>query len=89
MALYPDVQKKAQAELDRVVGQGRLPDFSDRDTLPYVTALIKETIRWHIVTPTALPHATVQDDVYNGYFIPKGSTVLPNLWYDHSLTAVC
>ena len=81
MALYPEAQKKAQAELDRVIGPSRLPDFSDRDSLPYVHALVKEVLRWHVGTPTSLPHASIQDDVYNGYLIPGGSIVLPNLWY--------
>ncbi|TFK88171.1 CyP450 monooxygenase [Polyporus arcularius HHB13444] len=80
MALYPEAQQKAQAELDRVVGSSRLPDFSDRDSLPYVNALIKEILRWHVGTPTSLPHASIQDDIYNGYLIPGGSIVLPNLW---------
>ncbi|KAI0793615.1 CyP450 monooxygenase [Fomes fomentarius] len=80
MALHPDVQKKAQAELDEVIGSGRLPDFSDRQSLPYVNALIMELVRWHIVTPTGLPHTTIQDDEYNGYFIPKGSVIVPNVW---------
>ncbi len=81
MALYPDVQKKAQAELDKVVGSRRLPDFTDRQSLPYINALVKELTRWHIVAPTAIPHATIQDDEFNGYFIPKGSVVIVNLWY--------
>jgi len=51
MALYPEVQKRAQAELDRVVGPKGLPEFSDRDDLPYINALVKETMRWHLVTP--------------------------------------
>jgi cytochrome P450 len=50
MALYPDVQKKAQAELDRVLG-GRLPEFNDRPNLPYINAMIKESGRWQPVTP--------------------------------------
>ena len=82
MALYPEAQKKAQAELDRVIGPSRLPDFSDRDSLPYVHALVKEVLRWHVGTPTSLPHASIQDDVYNGYFIPKGSQIVPNAWYE-------
>ena len=45
MALNPDVQKKAQAEVDRVIGADRLPDFSDEPALPYVTALLKEVLR--------------------------------------------
>ena len=52
MILYPDVAKKAQAELDAVVGQDRLPNFADRERLPYINALLLEVIRWHSVTPT-------------------------------------
>lgn len=55
MALYPDVQRKAQAELDAVVGGSRLPDFSDRDSLPYINALVKESMRWNQVTPLGKP----------------------------------
>ncbi len=81
MALYPEAQQKAQEELDRVVGSSRLPDFSDRDSLPYVNALIKEILRWHVGIPISLPHASIQDDIYNGYLIPGGSIVISNLWY--------
>ena len=45
MLLHPDVQKAAQAEIDRVVGQNRLPELKDRDSLPYVTAVLRETFR--------------------------------------------
>ena len=51
MALYPEVQKKAQAEMDAVVGSHRLPDFEDRPSLPYINAIIKESMRWHLVLP--------------------------------------
>lgn len=51
MALYPDVRKRAQSELDAVVGSQRLPEFSDRPSLPYINALVKETLRWHLVSP--------------------------------------
>jgi hypothetical protein len=51
MAMYPEVQKKAQKELDAVVGCERLPDFSDRNALPYINAVVKETLRWQPVTP--------------------------------------
>ena len=80
----PEVQEKAHKELDAVVGSRRLPTFEDLDSLPYVTAIIKETARWQVVTPIGLPHRTIQDDEYNGYFIPKGSNVLANLWYTPS-----
>ncbi len=51
MAKYPDIQRKAQDELARVVGRDRLPNFSDRPALPYIEALIKEILRWQPVTP--------------------------------------
>jgi cytochrome P450 len=80
MALYPEVQARAQAEIDAVVGNDRLPSFEDRDRLPYVEALTKEALRWHSVVPTSVPHRVTEDNVFNGYFIPKGSLVLSNLW---------
>ncbi|KAL2803244.1 putative cytochrome P450 oxidoreductase OrdA-like protein [Aspergillus granulosus] len=80
MALFPDVQKRAQDEIDRVVGRGRLPGYADRERLPYVDALSKEALRWHPIGPMGLPHRTTEDDIYNGYLIPKGSIVLPNIW---------
>ena len=55
MALYPAVQKKAQAELDAVVGSDRLPDFEDRASMPYINAVIKELLRWNLVTPLGEP----------------------------------
>jgi cytochrome P450 len=51
MAIYPDVQRKAQAEIDAVVGRNRLPDFNDRESLPYINAMVKETMRWQLVAP--------------------------------------
>ena len=51
MVLYPDVQKRAQAEIDSVVGKYRLPTFEDRDSLPYVNATMREVLRWGIVAP--------------------------------------
>jgi hypothetical protein len=51
MTLYPDVQRKAQAEIDQMVGNSRLPNFSDEGALPYVQAIVKETLRWHPVAP--------------------------------------
>lgn len=80
MAMYPGVQKKAQDELDRVVGRTRLPDFSDRESLPYINAVVRELTRWNSVAPLALPHAVLEDDEYNGYYIPKGCIVMPNVW---------
>ena len=51
MSLYPEVQARAQAEIDQVVGQSRLPSWDDHDSLPYLEALVKEVLRWNPVTP--------------------------------------
>ncbi len=81
MTLYPEVQKKAQEELDTIVGSERFPEFSDRSSLPYVNALVKELLRWYPATPLGAPHRVVEDDEYNGYVIPGGSTVFVNMWF--------
>ncbi|KAI0066585.1 cytochrome P450 [Artomyces pyxidatus] len=80
LVLYPDIQRRAQAELDAVTEGKRLPDFEDRPRLPYVEALCKEVLRWRCVAPVGVPHSTMEDNVYNGYFIPKGATVIANIW---------
>ncbi|KAF7355007.1 hypothetical protein MSAN_01416200 [Mycena sanguinolenta] len=79
MALYPAVQAKAQAEIDAVVGNDRLPTFADREDLPYVDALVKEVLRWHSVTPTGVMRRAMREDVYEGYLIPKGALILTNI----------
>lgn len=80
MILFPDAQKKAQEEIDRVIGSDRLPDFKDEMSLPYVRALVKETLRWRAVNKFGMMHATNDDDWYEGYFIPKGAVVVLNWW---------
>ncbi len=80
MSLYPDVQMRAQAELIRVVGHDRMPEEEDRDRLPYVNALIKETLRWYPALPMGVARRALADDEYNGYRIPKGATVMVNAW---------
>ncbi|KAE8146925.1 cytochrome P450 [Aspergillus avenaceus] len=79
MALYPEVQRKAQEEIDRVVGE-RLPEFSDRESLPYIEAMVKELLRWHPVVTAGVSHVSTHDDMCNGYFIPKGSNIINNVW---------
>ncbi|KAK2042897.1 cytochrome P450 [Colletotrichum somersetense] len=81
MMVYPEAQKKAQEEIGRVVGQGRLPGLSDRENLPYVDALAKEVMRWNPVAPMGVPHASTEDDVVEGYSVPKGSMLLANIWH--------
>ncbi|KAF7595390.1 hypothetical protein BBP40_006384 [Aspergillus hancockii] len=79
MALYPDAQRKAQEELDRVVGP-RLPMPEDRANLPYINALFNEVLRWNPVVQIGIMHAATKDDIYEGYSIPKGVPVVPNIW---------
>ena len=81
MALHPEVQEEANVELDAVVGRKRLPIFEDRVKLPYINAIVRELLRWHSVVPTGLAHHVMQDDNYQGYWIPKNSIVIPNIWY--------
>ncbi|THU99931.1 cytochrome P450 [Dendrothele bispora CBS 962.96] len=80
LVCYPEIQKKAQAELDGVVGQGRLPDFGDRKGLPYIECILKETHRMWPSLPLGVDHYSISDDVYEGYFIPKGTTIVGNTW---------
>jgi len=108
MLHYPEVQRKAQAELDRVLNHGeRLPDYEDQSDLPYITAVMKEVLRWQPVTPIGtpctldlswqyidqydvvfgpgIPHLASEDDVFEGYHIPKGAIVISNVWWVHFL----
>ncbi|XP_006457263.1 hypothetical protein AGABI2DRAFT_123130 [Agaricus bisporus var. bisporus H97] len=78
MLLYPDIQQKVHEEIDSVIGFDQLPDFSDKVRLPYLSAVLKELLRWNPITPLVIPHCTTADDVYEGYYIPKGSIVLAN-----------
>ncbi|KAF7790551.1 hypothetical protein EIP86_001507 [Pleurotus ostreatoroseus] len=80
MIHYPEVMRRAQAQIDEVVGRDRLPSFSDREQLPYIEAMVKEVLRWRPVGPIGLPRQTAEDDYYNGYFIPKGTLILLNVW---------
>jgi cytochrome P450 len=80
LVLYPEVQKRAQIELDSVISRDRLPTYDDKPRLPYIEAMSKELLRWQMVTPMGLPHSTSDDDVYRSYFIPKGSMVIADAW---------
>lgn len=79
MTLHPEAQKRAQAELDAVLGD-RLPTFADKDDLPYVTAIMKEVFRWIPVLPLAVPHRAINSDRYKDFHIPAGASVLGNAW---------
>ncbi|KAE9365030.1 putative cytochrome P450 [Stipitochalara longipes BDJ] len=81
---FPEVLPKAWEELDRVVGPNRSPTMDDEPNLPYIKAFVKEVFRWRSVAIIGgQPHAPIQDDVYKGYFIPKGTWVQGNVWAIH------
>ncbi|KAG8790020.1 hypothetical protein FRC12_012919 [Ceratobasidium sp. 428] len=80
MLLFPEAQSKAQEEIDAVIGLGRLPTMEDQPKLKYVGNLINEVLRWRPPVPAGVPHACSQDDVYQGYRIPKGAIVIGNIW---------
>jgi cytochrome P450 len=81
MIAFPEVQRRAQAELDAVVGRDRLPTFDDSRCLPYVRAIIEEVLRWRPNVPLGVAHAATEDDWYEGMFIPKGTICIPNVWH--------
>jgi cytochrome P450 len=80
MTLHPQVQQRAQAEVERVVGKDRLANINDQKDLPYVVAVIKEVLRWAPAVPQGLLHRVTQDDTYQGFRIPKGTAIIANIW---------
>ncbi|KAH9053950.1 cytochrome P450 [Lactarius deliciosus] len=85
LVLYPEVQRRAQAELDSVISRDRLPTYGDKLRLPYIEAMSKELMRWHMVTPLGVPHSLTDDDLYKGYFIPKGLLIYRAVLHDPGL----
>jgi cytochrome P450 len=85
MMLYPDVLKKAQAEIDSVLGAqaDTAPGFQHLEQLPYCVSLTKEVFRWMPVAPVGGPRQTMKDDEYKGYRIAAGTTVFANVWSIH------
>jgi cytochrome P450 len=81
---FPDAMKKAQAEIDRVIGPNRSPHWDDAPNLPYINAFVKEVLRWRSVAIIGgQPHSPTQDDTYNGWLIPRGAWVQGNVWAIH------
>ncbi|KAJ3508248.1 hypothetical protein NLJ89_g5859 [Agrocybe chaxingu] len=79
MLLYPEAQGKAQRALDSVL-HGRFPNFGDYGKIPYIDALVHESLRWNPIAPLGLFHALKEDDEYMGYILPKGSICVGNVW---------
>lgn len=79
LAAHPQVLTRAQAEVDEV-GGGRPPRGDALERLPYLQACIAEVLRWRPTTPAGLPHAAQADAEVDGYFLPRGTTLLANAW---------
>ncbi|XP_030428733.1 cytochrome P450 2J2-like [Gopherus evgoodei] len=79
MALYPDVQERVQAEIDAVIGHSRQPAMDDRDNMPYTNAVIHEVQRISNIVPLSVPRIATSDTTLAGFYVPKGTTLIPNL----------
>ncbi|KAL0064863.1 hypothetical protein AAF712_008116, partial [Marasmius tenuissimus] len=79
MVLHPKVYNKVQEEMDRVIGKDAIPSYNDRESLPYFECVLKEILRWNPPAPLGMPHRVMEHDVYRGYHIPQGSTVVANI----------
>ena len=79
---HPHVAKKIQEEIDNVVGDQRMPKLSDRARMPYTVATVFEVLRYTAaIAPSGFPHRALEETNFEGYFIPKGSTILTYAWY--------
>lgn len=83
LVTHPKIQAKIRAQLDEVVGFDRKPELKDREKLPYVEAVLAETSRLSSVVPLCIPHKATKDASLQGYFIPKDTVVILNLWAIH------
>ncbi|KAJ7499642.1 cytochrome P450 [Mycena latifolia] len=81
MMLSPAVQAKAKKELDDVIGPDRLASINDKSPLPYIRSIMAEVMRWHPALPLGIAHSVSKDDIYEGMLLPKGSLMIPNVWY--------
>ncbi|KAM6476095.1 cytochrome P450 [Trichoderma sp. SZMC 28011] len=85
IAIFPEVQERAQEEIDKLIGTNptRFPELDDQEQLPYTSAIVKEALRWFPVVPVPTPHITDEDIIYGGYRIPKGAILRPSVWWFH------
>nr|XP_021498841.1 cytochrome P450 2D26-like isoform X2 [Meriones unguiculatus] len=79
MILHPDVQRRVQKEIDEVIGQARHPEMADQAHMPYTNAVVHEVQRFADIVPMNVAHMTSRDIEFQGFRIPKGTTLIPNL----------
>ncbi|KAI2686203.1 hypothetical protein CBS147332_2930 [Penicillium roqueforti] len=84
MVTYPEVQARAQKQIDSVLTDGECPSWSDYDRLPYVAMIVKEVLRWRPPAPGSFPHTLAQDDEFEGMKFLKGTSVVLNVWGIHN-----
>jgi cytochrome P450 len=85
---HKEVQEKMQDEIDYVVGKRRHPSLTDRSSMPYTEAVIHEVLRFSTIVPFGIFHATTEDVNFHGFFIPKDTMIIPNLYSAHFDEAV-
>ncbi|XP_062838873.1 cytochrome P450 2U1 [Anolis carolinensis] len=83
LSLHPQEQKKVQAEIDLVIGRERPPSLADKAQMPFTEATIMEVQRMTVVVPLSIPRMASETTKLQGYTIPKGSVIIPNLWSVH------
>uniref|UniRef100_A0A8C4L4E2 Cytochrome P450 family 2 subfamily U member 1 n=1 Tax=Equus asinus TaxID=9793 RepID=A0A8C4L4E2_EQUAS len=88
VSLVTKEKEKVHEEIERVVGPDRAPSLTDKAQMPYTEATIMEVQRLTVVVPLSIPHMTSETTVLQGYTIPKGTVVLPNLWSVHRDPAI-
>ncbi|KAG9308363.1 cytochrome P450 [Chiua virens] len=81
LMLHPEVQEVGQRAIDQLTGGQRLLSLEDRSKLPYIDAVLRETLRWNPVAPLAVPHRLTQPDSYGQWELPVGTTVIANSWH--------
>jgi len=83
LSKFPEVQKKLQEEIDKVIGNSRLPSLTDRPSMIYTQAVIHEVLRYSTLAPFGLFHNTNREVQLGGYTIPKNTMIMPNLYAAH------